>query len=213
MAFTFSYLSWVGGHDLVAGTLRVSCIFTGRNEVMAKVLFYTCLSFILFTGGEGVCLSACWDTTPPGPGRPPPRPGRPPRTRQTTPPGRGRPPPRDEADYPRTRQTPPGANFTIRSTSGGTHPTGMHSCFERGATWQPDEVVLQNKYLGDRRNVVCDSFSYVGGGPNISNYHFLSFSFEARVNTISFKVYITVLLVQPKIVENKNDLVHWQCLN
>ena len=76
-----------------------------------------------------------------------------------------------------------------------------------------DRVVPQNKYLGDRRNVVCDSFSYVGGGPNISNYHFLSFSFEAHVNTISSKVYITVLLVQPKIEENKNDIVHRQCLN
>ena len=34
-----------------------------------KVIFSQA-SVILFTGG-GVCLSACWDTTPPGPGPPP----------------------------------------------------------------------------------------------------------------------------------------------
>ena len=38
-------------------------IFTGRNEVVAKVIFLH-LSVILFTEG-GVCLSACWDTIPP----------------------------------------------------------------------------------------------------------------------------------------------------
>ena len=42
-------------------------------------------SVILFTGG-GFCLSACWDTTPPQPGRHPPR------TRQA--------PPRDQAGTP-----------------------------------------------------------------------------------------------------------------
>ena len=37
--------------------------FTGRNEVVAKVMFLL-VSVILPTGG--VCLSACWDiTTPP----------------------------------------------------------------------------------------------------------------------------------------------------
>ena len=49
--------------------------------------FYTCLSFILFTGGgEGVCLSACWDTTTTPPDQTPPRPD------TTHPPGPGRPP-------------------------------------------------------------------------------------------------------------------------
>ena len=33
------------------------------NVVCECYVFYTCLSVILFTGG-GVCLSACWDTTP-----------------------------------------------------------------------------------------------------------------------------------------------------
>ena len=42
------------------------CIFTGRNEVVTKVIFLH-LSVILLTGGGGggVCLNACWDTTPP----------------------------------------------------------------------------------------------------------------------------------------------------
>ena len=39
-------------------------IFTGRNEVVAKVIFLH-MFVILFTGG-GVCLSTCWDTNPPG---------------------------------------------------------------------------------------------------------------------------------------------------
>ena len=36
---------------------------TGRNEVVAKVIFLH-LFVILFTGG-GFCLNACWDTNPP----------------------------------------------------------------------------------------------------------------------------------------------------
>ena len=45
-------------------TRILSAIFTGRYEVVAKVIFLH-LSVILFTGE--VCLSACWDTThPPG---------------------------------------------------------------------------------------------------------------------------------------------------
>ena len=119
---------------------QVLKFITGRNEVVAKVIFLH-LSVILFTGG--VCLSACWDTTPPprtrqtspGPGRPPqtrqtpPRPGRPP-------PGPGR-PPRDQADPPGTRQTPlppetrhppPKQTPAYGLRAAGTHPTGMHSC-------------------------------------------------------------------------------------
>ena len=43
---------------------NVSYIFTGRNEVVAMVMFLL-VSVILFTGG--VCLSAYWDTTSPPP--------------------------------------------------------------------------------------------------------------------------------------------------
>ena len=85
-------------------------VITGRNEVVAKVIFLH-LSVILFTGG--VCISACWDTTPPGPGRPPAPP--------------------DQADPPGTRQTPPQTRQT--SPPGpGRHPPGsrlQHTVYER----------------------------------------------------------------------------------
>ena len=48
-----------GGHARLS-LLAHFFFITGRNEVVAKVIFLH-LSAILFTGG--VCLSACWDTT------------------------------------------------------------------------------------------------------------------------------------------------------
>ena len=73
-------------------------MFTGRNEVVAKVIFLH-LSVILFTGG--VCLSACWDTTPPEqtpPGsRHPPEQQPPPRSRH--PPRSSSPPPGSRLQY------------------------------------------------------------------------------------------------------------------
>ena len=76
--------------------------------------------------------------TPPGPGTPPwdqvpprdqvhpPGPGTPPRD-QVHPPGPGT-PPQDQVPPPGTRYTPPGpGRYGLRA--GGTHPTGMHSCF------------------------------------------------------------------------------------
>ena len=112
-------------------TQRVNRVITGRNEVVAKVMFlHVCV--ILFTGGS---LQAgrtpppdqadhpppSRKENPPGPGRPPPRQegGTPPdqadhppagaRTRQTTPPAGGRTPP-DQADHPpgRREEPPPG---------------------------------------------------------------------------------------------------------
>ena len=41
------------------------CIITARKRSLRRLCFYTCLSVILFTGGEGVCLSASWDSRPP----------------------------------------------------------------------------------------------------------------------------------------------------
>ena len=102
-------------------------IFTGRNEVVAKVMFlYVCV--ILFTRGcsgqnPPVKENPPWDQAdPPGTRQTlPPEPGRhPPRTRQTTPPlGPGRQhPPWDQADTP----TPPPPcreeDCSIRSMSG-----------------------------------------------------------------------------------------------
>ena len=73
-------------------------IFTGRNEVVAKVMF---LQVSVCPQGGGVCLSACWDANPP------PRPGRPPRD-QADPPGTRQTPHQDQADPPGTRRIPPG---------------------------------------------------------------------------------------------------------
>ena len=77
----------------------------GQGNVFTGV----CLSI----GGEGVCLSACWDAPPPRSRSPldqadPPGPGRPPWD-QADPPKPGRPP--------QTRQTPREAHSSIRSTS------------------------------------------------------------------------------------------------
>ena len=77
-------------------------IFTVRNEV-AKVTFLH-LSVTLFTGG--VCLSACWDITPPKEAPPP---------RGSTPPLGG-------------STSSPGAETATAVE--GMHPTGMHSCCE-----------------------------------------------------------------------------------
>ena len=55
---------------------KVVLFITGRNEVVAKVMFLL-VSVILSTGG-GVCLSACWDTSPPPRERRPPKEGDPP---------------------------------------------------------------------------------------------------------------------------------------
>ena len=51
------------------GRELVSTIFTGCNEVVPKVMFFTGVCHSVDRGG--VCLSACWDTTPP-PGADPP---------------------------------------------------------------------------------------------------------------------------------------------
>ena len=93
---------------------------------LRKLCFYTCLS--VHRVGGGVCLSACWDTTPPGAGtfqtRYPPEQTLP---REQAPPG-SRHPPRtryspEQKPIPRTR--PPQQTATVADS---THPTGMHSC-------------------------------------------------------------------------------------
>ena len=134
--------------------LNALTIITGRNEVLAKVIFLH-LSVIHSVHG-GIPDQA----PPPGPGTPsPPGPGIPPGTRYTPQPGtpRDQVPPRDKAHPPGTkntplgRGTPPGTRHTplgpgthppgTRHTPppeqqtpkygqrlAGTHPTGMHSC-------------------------------------------------------------------------------------
>ena len=72
-------------------------IITGRNEVVAKVMFLL-VSVILFTAG--VCLSACWDTT--------------------TPPEKHTP---WEADTPQKQRLPPGKQTPL----GSRHPPGKQT--------------------------------------------------------------------------------------
>ena len=73
------------------GDKFLTAFITGRNEVVAKVIFLH-LFVILFTGG--VCLSAYWDTTPP-PSKPLPRPDPP----EQTPPRSRHPPPGSRLQY------------------------------------------------------------------------------------------------------------------
>ena len=80
-------------------------IFTGRNEVVAKVIFLH-LSVILFTGG--VCLSACWDTTP---------------QHQTTPQSRH---PLEQTHTPWTRHHPPGTRPPWSRPSWHQTPRSRH---------------------------------------------------------------------------------------
>ena len=42
--------------------MLLHAIFTARKRSLRRLCFYTCLSVILFTWG--VCLSACWDSSP-----------------------------------------------------------------------------------------------------------------------------------------------------
>ena len=133
-------------------------IVTGRNEVVAKVMF---LQVCVCPQGGRVSASVhAGIPDPPRPGRqtpprdqagrsPPPRPGRqipPSETRQADPLGPGRPPPlwtrqtplRTRHTPPQTRQTPPRPGRTPlpgKQTAAyclraaGTHSTGMHSCW------------------------------------------------------------------------------------
>ena len=73
---TCSVFSTLSQYHTVQSVNNSTKIITGRNEVVAKVMFLL-VSVILLTGRGVVCLSACWDTTPrsrPPPGSdPPPR--------------------------------------------------------------------------------------------------------------------------------------------
>ena len=86
----------------------------GFFTVCGKVVFYTCLSVILFICG-GVCLSACWDTHPPC--RYSPQAGTSPG--QVHPPGRYTP----RAGTPWVSTPPPRAGTPSRA---GTHPRQVH---------------------------------------------------------------------------------------
>ena len=96
----------------VTMTTSTCCyIITGRNEVVAKVIFLH-LFVILFTGGMVVSHKALRQT-PPGPDTPPPPP---PRTRHTHPPDQM--PPWTRHTTPPDQTPPREADSGIRSTSG-----------------------------------------------------------------------------------------------
>ena len=102
----------------------ITTVITGRNEVVAKVMF---LQVCVCPQGGG-CLPQCMlgcHTLPPRDQADPPPPdqAKPPQTRQTPPPDQAD-PPRDQAEPPPPgKQTPA---YGLRAA--GTHPTGMHSC-------------------------------------------------------------------------------------
>ena len=107
-------------------------IITGRNDIVAKVMFLH-VSVILFTGGGSVIhpppdkagRPPQTREPPPDQGEPsPPDQGQPPQARETprtrdNPPRPGRETPLRPGRTPRTRENPPlEADFSIRSTSG-----------------------------------------------------------------------------------------------
>ena len=80
---------------------------TARKRSLRRLCFYTCQSVILFTG-RGVCLSACWDSKPPGadpPGADTPQEQTP---LEQTPPG---------TDTPAQADTPPPAQCMLGDTA------------------------------------------------------------------------------------------------
>ena len=121
-----------------------SCYRPQRSCGQGNVFTGVCLS----TGGEGVCLSVCWDAIPPLDGGTP---------QVETPPDGEHPPgwrtPPDGEPPPPGKQTPA---YGLRAA--GTHPTGMHSCFHNcfhhatdhdassGGSWISQRVVPTPKW-------------------------------------------------------------------
>ena len=98
-------------------------VITAANEVWGKVIFSK--TYVKNSVHRGrVYLSACWDTHPPGADTPPEADTP---WEQTPPPGADTP---LGADTPQ-EQTPSRTEHAGRygQCAGGTHPTGMQSCF------------------------------------------------------------------------------------
>ena len=132
-------------------------IFTGRNEVVAKVIFLH-LFVSLFTGG--VCLSACWDATPP-----------PPRSRDASPGSRHPHPPRSRhppEQTPPAADTPPEADSGIRSMSGRyvSYWNAFLSCLFLLTSWTV--VCLTQRYVEGPYCDQCsrDTFHLSADNPN-----------------------------------------------
>ena len=127
-----------------------SWLITGRNEVVAKVMF---LQVCVWPQGGRVSASVHAgmpdppdQADPPGPSRhppPPPDQADTQRTRQIPPQTRQTPPCRHP---PGTRQTPPPRKQTpaYGLRAAGTHPAGMHSCVELKTVGKSKEFSCQS---------------------------------------------------------------------
>ena len=110
-------------------------LITGRNEVVAKVMFLH-VSVILYTGG-GLRRTPPDQADPPGPRRTPLGPrrtprdqGEPPQNKENPPGTKKNPPPGTKENPPGPGRPPPGKRTAAYGQwAAGTHPTGMHSCF------------------------------------------------------------------------------------
>ena len=93
-------------------------LITARNEVGARLYFHRRLWFC--SQGGGVCLSACWNTNPPG---------------KADPYGKADPP---------GKETPPCAVHAGRygQQASGMHPTGMQFLLERMLLYIKIKIIL-----------------------------------------------------------------------
>ena len=120
-------------------------VVTARKRSLRRLCFYICLSFC--SQGEGVCLSACWDT-PPGaetPGSRHPREQTPPR--QTAPRSRHHPPGADTTPQEQTspkEQTPQWS----RHLPGSRHPP--KSRHTPGSRHTPSDTVHAHPLTGNK---------------------------------------------------------------
>ena len=160
----------------------MKCCLLASATKLRRLCFYTCLSFC--SRGGGVCLSACWDTTPwtrrppgsrhpldqaPPEQTPPPRSRHPARSRHTTwdqTPSRPSTPP-SGSRHPRTRHTPQDQACTPQQTAtvaDGTHPTGMHSCLALMYFYRPPTKLWEG-------NVFTGVYHSVEGGVGVPCDH------------------------------------------
>ena len=123
----------------------MGCSLPAATKLWPRLCFYSCLWFCPQWGG--VCLSACWDTTPPGADTPRSR-----HPLEQTPPG---------ACTPRSRhppeQTPPGSRHPPRSRhlSQGADPPGAdtHPCKQTPpGSRHPREQTPQSRHTPGSRH-------------------------------------------------------------
>ena len=109
---------------LCSDRVKVKILLAATKLGQGNIFTSVCQEFCPW--GEGVCLSACWDTHTPPDQADPPRVSRHPLPREQTP----LPPEQTDPPNPRTRQIPPPGKQTpaYGLRAAGTYPTGMHSC-------------------------------------------------------------------------------------